>query len=237
VRRRGPEWLRRIAPARATKAYKIAGRGNDFVVIVATRASLALVIFVAALVAVAGCGNDEQSRPMPSAEALVEPAQIESAGRTTPRGVLLQLWRAVQVGNAASAAGFYDQRVLQEIGFGRISGALAQQRSRLEVLRPTNITGNRTPLGYEVVVKGQNTVEGTRSDKTEVLSFLFRLGDGGWRVAYDTLLGEALPAYVYSLVQERVAPGSNTPVPEAQIAARRISDLYRGLLAPEIEQP
>ena len=205
--------------------------------IAVTRAGLALAICVAALVAVVGCGNDEQSGPPPSEEALVEPAQIEHAGRTSPRGVLLQLWRAVQVGNAASAAGFYDQRVLQRIGFGRISGALAQQRSRLEVLRPTNITGNRTPLGYEVVVKGQNTVEGTRSKKTEVFSFLFRRGDGAWRVAYDTLLGEALPAYVYSLVQERVAPGSNTPSPEAQIAARRASDLYRGLLAPVIEKP
>jgi hypothetical protein len=204
-------------------------------VIAATRAAFGLVTCIAALVAVAGCGDKEQ-RPLPHAEALVEPAQIERAGRTSPRGVLLQLWRAVQVGNAASAAAFYDQRVLQEIGFGRISGALAQQRSRLEVLRPTNITGSRTPLGYEVVVKGQNTVEGTRSDKTEVFSFLLRRSDGGWRVAYDTLLGEALPAYVYSLVQERVAPGSNAPSPEAQIAARRISDLYRGLLAEKVKQ-
>jgi hypothetical protein len=200
----------------------------------ATRARFAFVICVAALAA--ACGNEDQSRPLPHSEALVEPAQIERAGRTSPRGVLLQLWRAVQVGNAASAAGFYDQRVLQEFGFGGISGALAQQRSHLEVLRPTNITGSRTPLGYEVVVKGQNTVEGTRSDKTEVLSFLFRRDGGAWRVTYDTLLGAALPAYVYSLVQERVAPGSNKPSPEAQIAARRIADRYRGLLAGEVEQ-
>jgi hypothetical protein len=150
--------------------------------------------------------------------------------------VLLQLWRAVQVGNAASAAGFYDQRVLRAIGFGKVSGALAQERSHLEVIRPTNITGSRTPLGFEVVVKGENTVEGTRATKTEVFSFLFRRSPGGWRVAYDTLLGGALPAYVYSLVQEQVAPGSNAPSPEAQIAARRISDRYRELLSPEVEQ-
>jgi hypothetical protein len=182
-----------------------------------------------------GCGDDA-NRPVPSAEALVEPAQIARAGRNSPKGVLLQLWRAVQVGNAASAAGFYDQRVLRAIGFGKVSGALAQQRSHLEVLRPTNITGSRTFLGFEVVVKGDNTVKGTRAAQAEVFSFLFRRSSEGWRVAYDTLLGDALPAYVYSLVQEQVAPGSDAPVPKAQIAARRISDRYRGLLSPEVEQ-
>ena len=184
----------------------------------------------------AGCGDDA-SRPLPSDSALVEPAQIAKAGSNSPQGVLLQLWRAVQVGNAASAAGFYDQRVLRAIGFGKVSGSLAQEREHLQVLRPANITGSKTPLGYEVVVKAENAVNGTRQQKTEVFSFLFRRSPEGWRVAYDTLLGGALPAYEYSLIQEQVAPGSNTPAPEAQIAARRISDRYRGLLSQEVEQP
>lgn len=193
-----------------------------------------LAVFVAMLAS--GCGDDP-STPLPSAEALVEPAQIARAGPNTPQGVLLQLWRAVQVGNAASAAGFYDQRVLREIGFGKVSGALAQERPHLEVLRPANITGSKTPLGFEVVVKGQNAVQGTRAQKTEVFSFLFRRSPDGWRVAYDTLLGGALPAYEYSLIQEQVAPGSNAPSPAAQVAARRISDRYRGLLSRDVEQP
>jgi hypothetical protein len=151
--------------------------------------------------------------------------------------VTLQLWRAVQVGDAASAAGFYDARVLKAIGFDRVSGALAQQRPTLEVLRPKVITGTKTALGTEVVVKGENTVAGTREAKTKVLSFLLRRSPEGWRVAYDTLLGDALAAYVYSLVQERVAPGSNKATPEAQIAARKIGDLYRGLFSPSSEQP
>jgi hypothetical protein len=188
------------------------------------------------LIALASACGDESSRPLPHADALVEPAQIARVGRNSPKGVLLQLWRAVQVGDAASAAGFYDQRVLRAIGFGRVSGALAQQRSQLEVLRPTEVTTSKTALGLEVVVKGENTVQGTREEKTQLYSFLFRRSPAGWRVAYDTLLGEALPAYVYSLVQERVAPGSNVPSPKAQIAARRITDLYRGLSAPQMEQ-
>jgi hypothetical protein len=182
-------------------------------------------------VVASGCGGDS-SQPLPHTQALVEPAQISRAGQKSPKGVLLKLWRAVQVGDAASAAGFYDPRVLQAIGFGRVSGSLAQQRSALEVLRPTKVTVGRTALGLEAVVEGENTVQGTRENKNEVFSFLLRRNPEGWRVAYDTLLGDALPAYVYSLVQERVAPGSNTPSPQAQIAARRISDLYRGLSSP-----
>ena len=183
-----------------------------------------------------GCG-DQAAPPVPRTEALVDPAQITRAGRQTPEGVTLQLWRAVQVGDAASAAGFYDTRVLNAIGFDRVSGALAQQRSTLEVLRPKVIAGTKTALGTEVVVKGENTVAGTREPKTKVLSFLLRRSPEGWRVAYDTLLGDALAAYVYSLVQERVAPGSNKATPEAQIAARKIGDLYRGLFSPSSEQP
>jgi hypothetical protein len=203
---------------------------------VSLRSGLAVTLGTWLIISASGCGGDSV-QPMPHAQALVEPSQITKAGRSSPEGVALQLWRAVQVGDAASAASFYDERVLHAIGFGRVSGTLAQQRSRLEVLKPTGVTATSTGLGVEVVVKGQNSVEGTRGSKTEVLSFLFRRSSGGWRVAYDTLLGDALPVYVYSQVQERVAPGSKAPSPEAQIAARRIGDLYRGLYSPSDEQP
>jgi hypothetical protein len=209
---------------------------NDTVLDVFSRYALPVALSTCLAVIASGCGGDS-SHPLPHTQALVEPAQISRAGHKSPKGVLLKLWRAVQVGDAASAAGFYDQRVLQAIGFGRVSGSLAQQRSHLEVLRPTNVTVSRTALGLEAVVEGENTVQGTRENKTEVFSFLLRRNPEGWRVAYDTLLGDALAGYVYSLVQERVAPGSNTPSPQAQIAARQIGDLYRGLSSPKAEQP
>ena len=173
---------------------------------------------------------------MPHTLALVQPADIAKAGRNSPGGVALQLWRAVQVGDAASAAGFYDPRVLRVIGFVRVGGALSQQRSLLEVLKPTILSTNRTALGVEVIVQGKNVVKGTRESGTEVLSFLFRRNPEGWRVGYDTLLGDALPQYVYSQVQAQVAPGSNAPSPKAQIAAQRISNVYRGLFSPSLQQ-
>lgn len=201
---------------------------------VSLRQGLAIAAGVSLMLVASGCGNST-TRPMPHTEALVTADDIARVGQTTPAGVTLRLWQAVQVGDAVSAAGFYDQRVLRAIGFTRIGGALSQQRSRLEVLQPTILSRNRTALGVEIVVKGKNMVRGTRGSSVEVLSFLVRRSSEGWRVAYDTLLGEALPAYVYSEVQERVSPGSNKPSPKAQIAARRIGDLYRGLFSPGVQ--
>lgn len=199
--------------------------------------AVTLTVSVCLAAGAAGCGSSQERSPLPHTQALVQPAQITRAGRDSPKGVLLQLWRAIQVGDAPSAAAFYNQRVLQTIGFGKVSGSLAQQRSHLEVLRPTKVTVSRTALGLEAVVQGENTVEGTRGNKNELFSFLLRRasGTGEWRIVNDTLLGESLAAYVYSLVQERVAPGSDKPSPEAQIAARRISDVYRGLAEPQRE--
>jgi hypothetical protein len=196
------------------------------------------VIVVSILVTFAATSCSGQStRPMPHTVALVQPADLARVGRNSPAGVALQLWRAVQVGDAASAAGFYDQRVLHAIGFTRVGGALAQQRQQLEVLRPKILSTNRTGLGVEVIVQGKNMVRGTRESDSQLFSFLFRRGLGGWRIGYDTLLGDALPPFVYSQVQAQVAPGSNKPSPQAQAAAQRISDLYRGLFSSAAESP
>lgn len=195
----------------------------------------ALVVGIPLALLTSGCG-DKAIPPMPHTQALVGPAQIARVGKNSPSGIALQLWRAVQVGDAASAAGFYHQRVLAAIGFATVSGALEQQHEHLEVLRPARLTQSHTPLGVEVVVKGDNTVDGTRENKTEVVSFLLRRDTLGWRIAYDTILSEALPAYVYSRVQDRVAPGSTTPSRQARMASQKIRDVYRGLFAPGNEQ-
>jgi hypothetical protein len=184
---------------------------------------------------VSGCGGGT-TRALPHAEALVRSTDIMEVGGGSPSAVSLRLWRAVQVGDAASAAGYYHQRVLRAIGFGRVSATLAQQRSHLEVLQPKIVSVNQTPLGAEVIVRATNVVRGTREDPIEVFSFVFRRAPRGWRVAYDTLLGDSLPAYVQSQVQAQVAPGARTPSTKAQIAGQRIGDEYRNLFSDVIEQ-
>jgi hypothetical protein len=135
----------------------------------------------------------------------------------------------VQVGDAVSAATFYHARIVRGIGFGKIAGALSQERTHLEVLRPKVVSATRTVPGVEVVVIAENIVGGTRQPKAEIFSFLLIPTHEGWRVIYDTLLSTALPAYVYSRVQERVAPDSRTPARPAQLAAQKVSALYRDL--------
>jgi hypothetical protein len=70
----------------------------------------------------------------------------------------------------------------------------------------------------------------------DVFSFVLRRSSAGWRVAYDTLLGDALPSYVQAKVQEQVAPGSQTPSPKAQIAAQRVGDEYRSLFSDVVQR-
>src|SRR5207247_958289 len=149
-------------------------------------------------------------------------ADISRLPRDSPAGVVLRLWRSVQVGDAASSASYYDPRVLDSMGFAAISGTLAQQRSHLGVLQPKIVSQSSTPIGRQIIVRADNKVGGTRQNPVEVLSFVLRPSPEGWRVAYDTLLGDALPSYVQAKVQEQVAPGSKTPSPKAQIAAKRV---------------
>jgi hypothetical protein len=183
---------------------------------------------------VTGCGG-ASNPPMPSTEALVRASEIARAGGDSPSAVTLRLWRSVQLGDAVSAASFYDARVLGRIGFVRVSGTLAQQRTNLEVLHPKVLSVIRTPVGVQVAVRARNVVNGTRQSRVEVFSFLLRRSASGWRVMYDTLLGDTLPSYVQARVQQRVAPTSQAVSPRAQLAAQRLGDAYRTLISDVAE--
>jgi hypothetical protein len=143
--------------------------------------------------------------------------------------VVLQLWRAVQVGDIPAAVGLYDPKVRRSVGFTIIAGALAQQRSAIAVLRPHIVSRSPTPLGLELIVRATSGGSGVG-----VQSFLLRKGSEGWRVAYDTLLGDALASYVQTQVQHRVAPRSNVPDPRAQIAGERAILSYQALFADKL---
>lgn len=151
-------------------------------------------------------------------------AQITQGRADSPAGITLQLWRAVQIGDIPAAVVLYHEKVRRAIGVGNMAGALAQQRSSIAVLRPQIISIKRTRVGVEVTVRATS-----RGSSVGIQSFLLRRGFNGWSVAYDTLLGDALPSYVESVVQNRLAPGSKGPLPTAQLAAARTSATYRTL--------
>jgi hypothetical protein len=185
-------------------------------------------VFVALVVT--GCGG-ASNPPMPSTEALVRASDIARTGGESPSAVTLRLWRSVQLGDAVSAASFYDARVLRRIGFVRVSGTLAQQRTNLEVLHPKVLSASQTPIGVQVAVKAENVVNGTRQSRVEAFSFLLRRSASGWRVIYDTLLADSLPSYVQARVQQQIAPTSQAVSPRAQLAAQRVGDAYRTLIS------
>jgi hypothetical protein len=191
----------------------------------ASRVGIASAFLSLVAVGVVGCAG-KSTNETPTEEALVTRGEIARSGGNSPPGVVLQLWRTVQVGDVPSALSYYHPRVRSAVGLRNIVGVLAQQRSSLSVLRPRIVSVSRTPLGTEVVVSARSGGSGVG-----LLSFLLRNAEGGWRVAHDTLLGDALPGYVESAVQARVAPGSNAPSPVAQLAGVRASEVYRTLFA------
>jgi hypothetical protein len=186
-----------------------------------TVAAVATVLLL--LSAAPGCSG-KSTNQSPAERALVTKAEITRAA-DSPLGTVLRLWRSVQVGDVPSAAGFYDPRVRRALGFNNVVGALARQRSTLALLRPRVVSVSRTPLGSEVIVAATSGGSGVGTQ-----SFLLRHGQEGWRVAYDTLLGDALPGYVQSEAQRRIAPESDLS-PAAIRAGERANGVYRTLFA------
>jgi hypothetical protein len=188
-----------------------------------TRWSLAAILCLV----VAGSGlacSGKSTDKTPQENALVSERQLGRGTTDSPSRTTLELWRAIQVGDLPSAAAFYSDEVRAAIGIGNILGALAQQRASITVLRPRILSVVRTPRGIEVTLRAMSG-----GSSVGLQSFLLQRGRSGWRVVYDTLMGDALPSYVQSSVQHRVAPNSTTTAPAALVAADRIVDKYRTL--------
>ena len=124
-----------------------------------------------------------------------------------------------------AAVGFYDLRVRYALGFANLTAIFADQRASLGVLKPEIVSHVRTKLGDEVVVRALSDGSGVGTQ-----SFLLHRGAEGWRVRYDTLVGDTLSSYVEQKIENR-APGSSTPSLKAQRAARRYITMYRTLFA------
>jgi hypothetical protein len=137
---------------------------------------------------------------------------------------MLRLWRAVQVGDIPSAVLYYHERVRRVIGVGNIARALAKVRPSVAVLQPRIISVNPTPAGVEVNVRATSA-----GSSVGIQSFLLRRGDEGWRVGYDTVLGDALSPYLESEIQNGLSPRTNAPLTSEELAGIRLSSTYRTL--------
>ena len=188
-----------------------------------TAVSRPLIATTLMVLALAGCSGTS-TRSTSQDNALVTADEVAQASADSPKGVVLQIWRAVQVGDIPSAVLFYHERVRRTVGVRNIAGTLAQLRSTVALLHPEIVSNSRTPVGVELTVRA--TSDGS---SVGLHSFLLRQSEEGWRVAYDTLLGDALPSYVEGDVHNRLAPRSEKPPRAAQLAAVRITTTYRML--------
>lgn len=153
--------------------------------------SCCALVFILAAMALAGCGGGEKKAPATPAQAKVPKDVSNKFSRPgSPGAAILTLWRFVRGGALPVAVGSYDRSVQRSLGLALLAGALRTQQPSAKQLR-AEITGqDKTPAGELLTM---NASDGT---VTRTFSFITRKRGGRWLVVYDTLLEDALPAYV-----------------------------------------
>jgi uncharacterized protein YceK len=183
----------------------------------------ALAVLAISVVAFSGCSGTS-TRSTPQDKALVSEAQIDRGDPASPQGITLRMWRAVQIGDIPSAVVLYHQSVRRAIGVQNIAGTLAQLRAPVALLQPKVLSVATTELGKEVTLRAMSG-----GSSVGIQSFLLLRDQGEWRIAYDTLFGDALPTFVQGDVQNRLGSNSSAAVRKAQVAGARMAVRYRTL--------
>jgi hypothetical protein len=171
---------------------------------------------------VLGCGADDDKTNVPPGL-----GPLATNKRSGPEGTVFRLWRMIQVRSYQVAALEYDERVLDALGTDTVIGALEMQQMSLAVTAPKVIAADRTPLGVLVIVNAMS-----KGRPVGRYSFLLGRKGGSWKLRYDTLLGDTLPAYVQQRVQRRIDPNADQPSQRAAAAGQRAAKTYRDLFAP-----
>ena len=161
-----------------------------------------------------------------------DPLSVEDLERLpggSAQSAVVRLWFYVQWGDSSSTARFYDPRVLRTIGDATVAGAYSLRRLEMLDSRPRVRSETRNAAGTLVTVDVLTTSAPPRPE-----FFLLRHRAVGWRIVYDSLLEKALPSYIQAQKQFAVAPGNNTPSPDATTAGAAAVKQYRQILFSDL---
>jgi hypothetical protein len=183
---------------------------------------LLAVAIVCTFVVLGASGSDEAEPPPPAKL----PPETRLPPATEPEGTALRILRYVQAGSETGAATLYHPRVIEVVGFDRITRSLRLRRPALTGARLRVSLQERTPAGPLVVV----ATRGASSGDAEY-SFVVRHFEGRWRVINDSLLGDALAELIQLEVQQRINPNAREPSSEAVAAGARAQSRYRQLFS------
>lgn len=177
---------------------------------------------IACLGSLAGCNSDEPSvdeRPGITGDATKGDAPAPARGTGTPQETVIQLRRAVLVGDV-TVTSLYDPRVIELLGTETTLGALNLAAGSLVTQRARITEAQSSGTGVLVVVEATST--GQAPTRT---SYLLERRDGRWVVTYDGLLTESLGTYIAQQFDIHHPDGSDVQSDAAaeagQLARRR----------------
>lgn len=180
-----------------------------------------------AAITITGCnGDDEDSKPAKRTEA--PQSEGIDAQPNSATAAALDFFRVSQASGWPALARAYDQRVLQTLGAREMMDGLVSMGGDLQKAPVRAADVQETPGGADSLVTLTVRLRG------EDVSVSYILGQVGtrWRIRYDILLADALPAYVQSEVTDRAGRDGSVP-PQAVNAGREAVSVYRGIYAPE----
>jgi hypothetical protein len=184
-------------------------------------------IVLVAVVSASGCtkASDETTRPTTEKIAIVDATR---ARRGSPERAVLTFMRHLQLRLTPLAIDQYDARVVEAVGEDEIIDALDAQ---LSALRTATVSGiERESTSEAILVTLDLRFEDGR---TGSYAFLLRRSQRRWRIAYDTMLADALAWRAQQEVQQ--ASGTSEATPQAIRAAQRAVARYRNAAFGKVE--
>jgi hypothetical protein len=200
----------------------------------------ALALCVAGVVA--GCGATdkpdlERSAPLETADAQIAVRRdIDTALRrvkpNTPEHTVLILWKRANQRLSGVAAGAYDSRVIDALGFRAVQSGLDQQRSVFQAFSPRVTARESTPEGLVLSLTAVSRLPERKDTIREfATTYLLRRTAGRWAIVYDTVLEDGLAAYAKVAA---AAPGADDEdKKKADAEAMAITERFRALSRDE----
>src|SRR4051794_19666282 len=140
------------------------------------------------LLAVVGCGgsNDDKSPELPKQQ-LIGSKQENRSPAGSPQRALMEYWAALQYKAWAQALSFYDPKLRDYVGSGRVVSALSAQTSAYQISAPNPVREVKRGALSTVYYK-------LTSDPRNLESVSWRRIGGRWRIYYNSALDDTLRA-------------------------------------------
>jgi len=159
-------------------------------------------------------------------------ASLTNVPEHSTEAALRRLWRWMRAGSFSNAATLYDHKIIAKLGSSDLVAALRSRRGAFLAGSPAIDSTEKTQLGTLVIVK-----IGTGKQAKPGSYVLRRNSRGGWIIAYDSILADAVGAQVQLRTQARIAPNKTRPTPQAIAAGREAVRKFDNIFAPRPRLP